>query len=181
MNIMKSNPNQNGFSYIETIISMVIVTVGLLGTLSALTWGFVYMQEAEKKTKAKQAANAVIESIFAARDLNASSGVSISGWDAIQIQASGNSGIFVSGWYPVRTDPGADGIYGTTDDSCAVGQSCNSNTELQGYSRKIEITDIVQNNVVRKRRLDVTVQYYMGTIARQEKISTIIADLPFSD
>lgn len=178
---MKLNNQQSGFSYIETIISLVIVTVGLLSALSALTWGFVYLQEAEKKTKAKQIATSVIESIFAARDITSSGGISISSWDSIQIKTSTNTGIFADGWFPARSESGADGIYGTTDDSCATGNSCNSNAEIQGYSRKIEITDIVQNNVVRKRRLDVRVQYYIGKLTRQEVISTIIADLPFND
>ena len=177
---MKLNRNQNGFTYIETIISLVIVTVGLLSALSALTWGFVYVQEAEKRTKAKQIGNSIIESIFSVRDITSTGGISISGWDAIQVKSPTNNGIFVSGWYPARADSGSDGIYGTTDDSCAIGNSCNSNAEVEGYNRKIEITDIIQNNVVRKRRIDVTVEFFVGKIARQEKISTIIADLPFS-
>lgn len=177
---MKFKHNENGFTYIETIISLVILTVGLLGTISALTWGVFYLMEAEKKTVAKQFANSTVETIFAARDLQSQDAASIKGWNYVQIKKPDNEGIFIEGWYPVRMGAGNDAIYGTADDSCASGSSCSNNPEVEGYSRNIEINDIVENNVVRKRRVDVTVKYFVGSVARQEKVSTIIANLPFN-
>ena len=178
---MRLQKREGGFSLIETIIAMVILTVGLLGALSALTWGMIYVQEAEKRTQAKQIGNSIIETIFAVRDLRTKDGIAINGWKTVQTAGADSPGVFVDGWYPVRENQGADAIYGTADDSCAATSSCNSNPIVTGFDRKIEITDITQNNAVFKRQIDVTVRYFIGTITRQEKISTIIACLPRED
>lgn len=178
---MKLQKRENGFSLVETMIAMVILTIGLLGALSALTWGMIYVQEAEKKTQAKQIANSVIETIFAVRDMRTKNGIAINGWKTVQTTDNSSTGVFADGWYPVRENQGDDAIYGTADDSCPGNSSCNSNPIVSGYDRKIEITDITQNNAVFKRQVDVTVRYYIGTLARQEKISTIIACLPRED
>ena len=179
-----ASPEKNGeagFSYVETLISMVILTVGLLGVLSAMTFSLLYSQVLEKKTLAKGIAGSIIENIFAIRDIQSQGGIALSGWDAIQVKQSGNSGIFVSGWFPVRAGPGTDGIYGTTDDSCAEGGSCTTSPVAPGYERNIAITDIVENGVVRKRKVSVTVRYRaVGGVLREENISTIIANLPFN-
>lgn len=178
---MKLQNREDGFSLVETIIAMVILTIGLLGALSALTWGMIYVQEAEKKTQAKQIGNSIIETIFAVRDLRTKDGIAINGWKTVQNTTNDAAGVFVDGWYPVRENQGSDAIYGTTDDSCAGSSSCSSNPLVSGYERKIEITDITQNNSVFKRQVDVTVRYYIGRLPRQEKISTIIACLPRED
>ncbi len=181
---MKKDKKEKGFSYIETIISLVIISIGMLGAISALTWGIFYIQEAEKVTRAKELANSTIESIFAVRDLsvvtsNSASNTTLNtGWNSIMNKSGTNTGIFVSGAFPVRESPGADGIYGTADDSCAAGNSCSNNPEVKGYTRLINITDIVENSVVRKRRIDVTISYFSGTIRRTQVISTIITNLP---
>lgn len=173
------NTRETGSTYIEVIISMVILTVGLLAMLSALTYALLYEREAEKKTQAKEIAGSIVENIFAIRDIQAQDNLAISGWDAVQIKQAGNTGIFVDGWFPVREAPGADGIYGTTDDSCAAGGTCTTAAIVPGYERKIAITDVVENGIARKRRIDVTVRYRtIGTLFRQETLSTIIANLP---
>jgi type II secretory pathway pseudopilin PulG len=173
------NKGEAGFSYIETIISMVILTVGLLAVLSAMTFALLYGQVAEKKTQAKEIASSIVENIFAVRDIQSQGGIAIKGWEAVQIKQSGNAGIFVSGWFPVRAGPGVDGIYGTADDSCDVAGTCTSEPVAAGYERNIAITDIVENGVVRKRFIEVHVRYRaIGGVYRQETISTIIANLP---
>lgn len=172
---------EKGFSYIETIISIVVVTIGLLGAMSALTWGLIYIKEAEKRTIAKQFITSTLESIFAVRDVTEVGSVKINGWDAVQIKTAATpDGMFIGDWYPVRESAGADAVYGTADDSCAAGNACSGNAEINGFSRKIFIRDIVENGITqRKRLIEVSVKYYVGTIEREEKFSAIIADLKF--
>lgn len=171
--------NEAGFSYIETIISIVILTIGLLSILSAMTYSTLYAEEAEKKTHAKEIAGSIIENIFAVRDIQSQGGIAISGWDAVQISAGGNSGIFIGGWFPVRDGAGADGIYGTADDSCAVGGTCTGASVVSGYERKIEIIDLPENGIVRKRQINVIIRYRaISNTLRTETVSTIIANLP---
>jgi type II secretory pathway pseudopilin PulG len=179
-NIAK-NKGEAGFSYIETIISMVILTVGLLAVLSAMTFALLYGQVAEKKTQAKEIASSIVENIFAVRDIQSQGGLAIDGWEAVQIKQTGNGGIFISGWFPVRAGPGVDGIYGTADDSCQAGGNCTSEPVAEGYERNIAITNIVENGVVRKRLINVNVRYRaIGGVYRQETISKIIANLPLN-
>ena len=175
------NDREAGFSYIETLISMVVLIIGLLGALSAMTFALLFAQVAEKKTQAKEIAGSYLENIFAIRDIQSQGDLAISGWDAMQIKAGENGGIFVGGWYPVRDAPGADGIYGTTDDSCAVGGTCTTAAVVPGYERNINISDITENGVVRKRLITVEVRYRAsGGVYRTETLSTIVANLPTS-
>lgn len=175
----KNSKKEAGFSYIETIVAMVILTVGLLATLSAMTYSMLYAQVAGKKTMAKEIAGSMVENIFAIRDIQSQGGLAMSGWDAIQIKTQTNDGIFIDGWFPVRDGAGTDGIYGTADDSCAEGGTCTTANVVAGYERKINIDDITESGVVRKKRITVTVRYRsVGGGYLQESISTIIANLP---
>lgn len=180
MNIFYGKRSERGSTLVEVVISMIILTVGLMAALSALTYGLLYSQEAEKKTQAKEIAASIVENIFAVRDIKSKDQLAISGWDAVQIKRDDNGGIFTDGWFPVREQPGQDGIYGTEDDSCPANQGCASAaTIVPGYERNITISDLAENGVVRKRRIDVNVRYRATNSAlRQETISTIIADLP---
>lgn len=170
---------ESGSTLAEVILSIVILSVGLLGVLSAMTYALLYAQEAEKKTRAKEIAGSIVENIFAIRDLKSQEELAIDGWDAIQIKKTDNSGIFSSGWFPVREEPGADGIYGTNDDSCAAAATCSAQTIVAGYERNIIIENIQENGSIRKKRIEVNVRYRATNRAlRQETIATLIANLP---
>ena len=53
--VMKKHKDK-GFSLIETIIALVILTVGILATISAITYSLYAVQESEKITFGKEAA-----------------------------------------------------------------------------------------------------------------------------
>ncbi len=181
---MKSK-NQEGFTYIEVMIAIVILTVGILAQLSALSLSMLRASETEQRNVARQLASSTIESIFAARDLGNANG--ISNWDAVNLSDVHDDGIFKSGWFPIRDDAGQDGIQGTADDVCAANVNCvvggytNTSEPIIGFQRKIEITDVVETGVPRakKRRIEVKIRYFVGQITREESLSTLIADLPF--
>jgi type II secretory pathway pseudopilin PulG len=180
---------EKGFSLIETVIALVVLMVGILGTISALSFSIFSVQDSEKRSIAKEHARSTMETIFSTRDLlafdDAAGGASYS-WDSIQVLSGSNGGIFIDGWNPIRESPGADGIFGTADDTCAAGAPCiingttNSSVVVNGYERKIEIFDITENGVVRKRRITVRVRYWVGKLLREETESTIMANLPVS-
>ncbi len=184
---MKSNKNDSGFSLIETIAALVILMIGILSTISALSFGILSMQESEKRTMSKEVARSTMETIFSIRDMLAFDPKKVGtiySWGAIQVKNGSNTGIFLDGWNPVRESPGTDGIYGTADDACAavapcvVGTTVNNSAVMDGYERKIEIYDITENGVVRKRRITVRIRYFVGKLQREETQSTIVADLP---
>lgn len=182
-NAYQANKSQQGSTLAEVSISIVVLSVGLLAMLSALTYALLYAQEAEKKTQAKEIAASIVENVFAIRDIKSKGDLALDGWEAVQVKRNGNEGIFIDGWFPVREQPGADGVYGTADDSCTNAQGCaTAPTIVSGYERNIAISDLVENGVVRKRRVDVNVRYKgTGQSLRQETISTIIANLPRKD
>lgn len=185
-NYMKKT-KESGFSLVETVVALVILSVGILATISALSFSLLYVQETEKNTYAREYARSALETIFSVRDLQLFDDEGNSAnydWDTLVIKKSGNSGIFTDGWTPIRENPGVDGIYGTADDTCAATGNCgsgttaNSSAVISGYERKIEITDIVKNGVVRERYVVVRVKYMVGRNQREVAESTIIADLP---
>lgn len=184
MDLEKSN--QKGFSYLEVMVAIVILTIGIVAQLSALSLSMVRARSTEERNVARQLTSSTIESIFAARDIGSSSG--ISNWDAINTKdIDPANGIFEAGWRPIRESSGFDGIHGTDDDACAgtgaciVGTYTNSSPVLKEFQRKIEIQDIPEAGInrIRKRRITVKVRYYIGQLQTDEELATIIADLPF--
>ncbi len=176
---------EEGLSYIEVMIAIVILTIGILAQLSALTFSMVRVRDNEQRNGARQIASSTIESIFAARDLGNING--FNNWDAVNLNNVSTNGIFVPGWHPIRKDPGKDGILGTADDACFYNASCTSNGYTNtsvvntNFERQILITDVIEAGVptVRKRKIDVKVRYFVGQLLREETLSTLIADLPF--
>ena len=183
---MQIRSNENGFSLIEILIAILIMTVGILAMLSAISYSMVREQGSENRNTARQLTSSALESIFAARDLRNSN--VLNNWTAINNDNAATPGIFLSGWRPIRQDAGRDGINGTADDACASGASCvvggftNSSPEIEGFDRRIVITDIVEPNIpnIRKRKIEISVRYFAGQLPLTETITTIIADIPFN-
>ncbi|MCS6873134.1 MAG: hypothetical protein N2Z23_05410 [Pyrinomonadaceae bacterium] len=185
---------EEGFSYMDVIIAMVILMIGVLAAAGALTANLVRAFESEKQAMAKQFALSAIESIFAARDLGRESSYGITNWGAIgNVGSNPDSngvpqGIFLNGWTPIRQDLGADGIAGTADDACPapgpcmVGGYTNTSPIIEGFERRIVITNI--NDPTRPsppyeimiRRIDVTVRYRVNQLQREQTVSTIITN-----
>lgn len=176
---------QEGFTYIEVMCAMVILLIGILAQLSALSFSVLRQREAEQQNTARQMANSTLESIFAARDLGKTAG--ISSWEMINNSDVTEHGLFLSGWNPVRQSAGKDGIQGTRDDACPGAGQCksenytNTSALVEGYERQIIITDVKEADIpiAKKRRLEVKIRYNVGQIQREQSVATIIADLPF--
>jgi prepilin-type N-terminal cleavage/methylation domain-containing protein len=168
---------QQGFTLIETMIAIVIVTIGLLSVLSVFGVAMSATQNTKYDQIAREKAMETIESIYTARETNQI------GYGAIQNQPNG---IFQAGMIPL-TDAGPDGIDGTADDVPAApvmvpGPSGvltgNSPPDLQvslaSFQRQILITtDPINGNL---RDITVTIQY-TGVQGRQRSytVSALIS------
>lgn len=185
---MTNKNNESGFSYLEVMFSILIMTVGILAVLSALSLAMLREREVESINIARQISSSTLESIFATRDLRTTN--LLTNWDAIDNDVPAKpDGIFVSGWTPIRQDPGIDGINGTNDDACLSGTNCvvngytNSSPEIAGFKRQIVISDIAETGIptIRKKKILVSIRYFSGNIIRERKIATIITNLPFDN
>ncbi|HEY0461025.1 MAG TPA: hypothetical protein VGC97_17950 [Pyrinomonadaceae bacterium] len=184
---------EHGFSYIDVMIALVILMVGILASAAALTANLVRSFETEKQVMAKQIALSTIESIFSARDIARPGAVS--GWNSIgntgsNPDSSGTpQGVFLTDFRPIRADMGWDGVAGTADDACAAGAAClvtghpaNASEVVTGFDRKIVITDLQDSerpsppHPISRRRIDVTVRYFVNQLRREQTVSTIITN-----
>lgn len=184
--------SENGFSYIDVMIAIVIMLVGVLALAAALTANLVRSYDTDNRIVAKQLALSTIESIITARNIQRPG--TVEGWKSIgnignNVEQGVPKGIFVNGWAPIRVDLGWDGIAGTVDDACASGSTCivagrppNSSQEKNGYERQIIVTDVQDSerptppNPVTRRRIDVKVRYQLNGIGREQTVSTMLTD-----
>jgi type II secretory pathway pseudopilin PulG len=175
---------EGGFSLLEVVISIAILTVGLVSLLGVFGLAMASTLTTQEDMIAKQLANEALESIVTARNTTQL------GWDDIQNVGSttcssgaSSCGIFLSNANPIYK-AGADGIFGTADDAAAgmktlvepgpdgiYGTSDDLQIPLTGYQRTIlisPVTDANGNLVTTLRGVNITVQY-STTQTRQQK------------
>jgi len=157
---------EGGFSLLEVLISIVLLTVGLVSLLGVFVLAMAATQTSQQDMIAKQLANEALESIITARNTSQIT------WD--QIQNIVNGGIFLNGANPIY-NAGADGIVGTADDLLAgeqtlidpgpdgiFGTADDIQVPLTGYQRTIQLLPVYDssNNLVPTlRSINITVQY----------------------
>jgi len=103
----RTRGQQKGFTLLETLIAMVVMTVGLLSVIASLSYALAAVQNGEYDLIARQKALEAMESIYTARNSQQIPFGSINN--------TVNGGIFKSGAQPLLC-AGPDGMVGTTDD-----------------------------------------------------------------
>lgn len=187
------NDNESGFSYIDVMCAIVILLIGILAMLSALTANLIRGFENEKRTQAKQAALSSLESVISVKEIGQAGSNAADNWKRLRnvqnVPAPEIDGVFLPGFRPVREDPGSDGLVGTLDDACGAPGTCtnpdtgivNTSPVVEGIEREVVITDIPDPerpfpNPITRRRVDVTVRFNISGVMRQERSSTIITN-----
>ena len=158
-----SKQDQWGFSLIEVLISMFVLTTGLLSLAAVVGMAMSTTQSARQDMIAKQLANEAMESIFAARDSAQLQ------WTSINNVSNG--GIFMDNAQSINL-AGGDGIIGTADDSPAqvlnepgrdgiVGTSDDVTLQLTSFKRTIAITPVLLAGQTSStlRQLTITISY----------------------
>ena len=167
---------EGGFSLLEVVISMAILTVGLVSLLGVFGLAMAATQTSQQDMIAKQLANEALESIITARNTSQMNWDNIQNTGATNCPSLGTStcGIFLTGAQPMDY-AGADGIYGTADDAAAgaevlrepgpdgiYGNSNDVLIPLTGYQRTIVFTPLFDsqgNPVTTLRGVTVSIQY----------------------
>jgi len=138
---MNEDPKEAGFSYVDVMIAITVLLVGVMAMLSAITSAVVMTTTSQQQLAAKQYAQSTIEAIFSARDLDSL------GFDAVGNMGDANipGGVFLSGDLPFYSTAGPDGIAGTADDKAGtdgvVGTGDDS-PAIDGFTRQVTITNI---------------------------------------
>jgi type II secretory pathway pseudopilin PulG len=175
---------QAGFSLLETMIAILVLSFGILSLAVVFSEGLLFAQASQMDYIAQKKAEEAVESIFTARDTQETS------WS--QIQNASQGGIFLDGPQPlyapglanglvgtagddtthpdvVITGPGPDGILGTADDVV---------TPLTSMKRTIGITNVVDaagNVEPNVRLITITMTYPVGRLSRTYTLISYIS------
>ncbi len=169
---------QGGFTLIEAMIAIVVLTIGVVGVAIVFVRGFSLMGDSQDDLIARVKAQEAIESVFAGRDDQSLT------WSQILNVSQG--GIFVNGACPIN-DPGPDGVVGTADDcpngnpeyivlpgpDGVYGTADDIEVPLTKFSRTIVITPVGTNTNL--RQITVTITYNSNGLARTYSITTYIS------
>jgi len=105
------NRRNSGFTLIEAMISILVLSIGILALGAVYAQGIFYTSLSQFDYIADKKAEQAVEAIFTARDTK------ILSWSDIQNVSQG--GVFMDGPQPILV-PGADGLVGAQNDAGAV-------------------------------------------------------------
>jgi prepilin-type N-terminal cleavage/methylation domain-containing protein len=178
MKVRKSS-RQRGFTLIEAMISIVILSFGVLSLAAVYSQGLFYASTTQIDYIAEKKAEEAIETIFTARDTQ------LLTWSQINNTNGSTVGVFLPGpqglYAPgpdglvgtadddttnpsaVITGPGADGILGTADDTKINLNPWMTRTiafqDVSGEPNLRQITVTINYTVANKQRSFVLVSY----------------------
>lgn len=164
-----------GFSLLEVMIAMMVLTAGLLGLAQTFYVGMLHMSTSSANLVAREKAREAIESVHTARDTRTIT------WAEI---TNAPAGVFLTGFQPL-TSPGPDGLVNTGDDGDVevqpapgpdgqLGTDDDVATSLAGFQRQIEILELDPVNPD-LREVRVTISYTVGPQRRTYVLRTYIS------
>lgn len=148
--IRRNETSADGFSLLEAIVAIFIMTIGLIGTAAAITYALQFGAISQNVTRAKLSVIASfeeVESLRNARGLNFRQIANVGKVD--NSDATNPFAGFATGFKPISMEPGADGVHGTADDPG------NQTQVFVGYSRQITITDMSPS----LKKIEVKIRY----------------------
>ena len=161
----RSGKGELGFSLLEAIVAIFIMTIGLIGTAAAITYALQFGAISQNVTRAKLSVVATFEEIESLRNTRRLNFRQIANAGKVDNSAAVNPFTgFATGFKPVSTQPGGDGVNGTADDLRSAGPDQrfgtgddfdNQSLALSGYSRQIKITDLSET----LKKIEVKIRY----------------------
>ena len=179
---MTQNPSrrrlQSGFTLLEALIAIVIMSVGILSLAVVYAQGIQVANTTQLDYIAERQAEQALETVFAARDSK------LLTWTAIQNVSNG--GVFIDAPTPLLT-PGPDGLYGTADDGPTpivviinagpdgiLGTADDVVMPLTGMTRTIAIVNVAGETGL--RQITITLNYHSGNLNLQYTLVSYISE-----
>lgn len=157
--------SESGVTILEMVVSMLILTVGLIGLAAAIGYAVTVSNRGRNITNTKLLVVSTIEQIENLRNTEQLTFGQIANEGAVDnTGAPRNFDGFPAGLQPLSRNPGPDGIFGTSDDLRNAGVDNTYGTgddftdpslAAPGFSRQIAITSLNPN----MKRIEVTVRY----------------------
>lgn len=173
-----SSKSEDGFTLVEAVVAIFVMTIGLIGTAAAITYALEFGAISRNVSSAKSVIISTIEEMEALRNARRLSFGQIAPVGAVNnIGAARSFSGFSTGFKPVSTEPGGDGVNGTADDLFEKGADGvygtaddveNSGLIRSGYRRQIEITSLSDT----LKKIEIKVQY-VGRAAKVGEITGV--------
>jgi prepilin-type N-terminal cleavage/methylation domain-containing protein len=156
---------ERGFTLLEVVVAILILTIGLMGTAAAITYALQFSTLSKNLSNAKLTIVSTIEEVESLRNTGQLGYKQIENVGEVDNTDAPNffSG-FSTGFKPISTNPGPDGVSGTDDDLRDAGADKkygtvddfnNPGLARGGYSRQIEITTLSAT----LKKVEVKVRY----------------------
>jgi prepilin-type N-terminal cleavage/methylation domain-containing protein len=174
--------SDHGFSLLEMVIAITLLTVGLLGVASAIGYAMVASNHGRSITNTKLLAVSILEQMETLRDTNNLTFGQIA--NVGQVNNQGAAKVFAGfqpGFQQVSINPGPDGIFGTADDLTDAGADgqfgtaddfINPNFAVVGVTRQIQITSLSAT----LKKVQVTIAYSVNGGTKQLVASSYLHD-----
>ena len=160
-----SRTREDGFSLVEAVVAIFIMTVGLIGTAAALGYAIHYGTISRNVTGAKSIIFAQIEEIEALRNSRRLDFKQIANVGSVDNTATpAVFGGFSTGFRELSLNPGPDGVNGTDDDLMDDGADniygtpddfVNQSLVRSGYERQITVTNLGGS----MKKIEIRVRY----------------------
>jgi len=164
-----------GFSLLETIVAMFVLTVGLLALASTIGFALMVSNSGRGITNTKLLVVSMLEQMETLRNNGQLTFGQIANTGDVDNRGASPFNGFQNGFQPISVNPGPDGIYGTADDLVDAGPDqkygtpddfTNNTLARGGFSREIVITPLSPQ----LKRIQVTLRYSPNGNDRKELV-----------
>ncbi len=165
-----------GFTLLEVVIAMLLMLIGLLSLAGAVTYALRASGQGHSTTDAKLIITGTLEQIEALRNSKQLNYSQIANTGSVVNPGTYIFGGFSTGFNPVSSQPGCDGVSGTSDDLRTAGADgicgnaddvTDNSLALPGYTRQIEISQLEGNPNLKKVRVTLR---YPGRFGGQQQL-----------
>jgi type II secretory pathway pseudopilin PulG len=165
----KKSSNEKGFSLVEAVIAILIITIGLIGTAAAITYALQFGTISRNLTNGKLIAVSMIEEVDSLRNTRRLDFKQIANAGAVDNSGAANTFTgFTTDFQQISLNPGPDGVNGTADDIKDPGIDGKFGTAddfdnpalvRSGYLRKVTISSLSDS----LKKVEVKVRYFSPT------------------